>query len=80
MPSHDPGQFAVSSNYIFLSDANGRTIHVWTLDGKPKADLDLSKELGDAQRGAPSIAVSPANDLLVLDARNVRVLHYHLNL
>jgi hypothetical protein len=78
--SHDADSFAVSDKYIFRGDADGRTVHVWALDGKPKTDLDLSKELGDAQRGPLSIAISPTGDLLVLDARNVRVLRYHLNL
>jgi streptogramin lyase len=73
-------QFAVSSNYIFASDADGRKLHVWTLDGKPKADIDLSPELGPNQRFAPPIAVSPMNDLLILDSQQARVLHYHINL
>jgi hypothetical protein len=73
-------QFAVSSNYIFLADPNGKTIHVWTLNGAPKADLDLAPQLGEDERAAPPIAVSPMGDLLVLDSKQARVLHYHLNL
>jgi len=73
-------QFAVSSKYIFASDADGRKLHVWTLDGKPKAEIDLATELGPNQRFAPPIAVSPMNDLLILDPQQARVLHYHINL
>jgi hypothetical protein len=73
-------QFAVSSKFIFFADADGNTLHVWTLDGKPRADLDLSSELGEGQRATPPIAVSPMGDLLVLDAQRARVLRYHLNL
>jgi streptogramin lyase len=73
-------QFAVSSKFIFFADPDGKTLHVWTLDGKPRADLDLSSELGATQRAFPPIAVSPMGDLLVLDAQQARVLRYHLNL
>jgi hypothetical protein len=80
-PSDRPGdQFAMSSNYIFQADANGRMVHVWSMDGTPKADLDLSPQLGDDQRTAPPIAVTPMGDLLVLDPHQSRVLRYHLNL
>jgi streptogramin lyase len=80
-PSDRPGdQFAMSSNYIFQADANGHIVHVWSMDGTPKADLDLSPQLGDDQRSAPPIAVTPVGDLLVLDAHEARVLRYHLNL
>jgi hypothetical protein len=80
-PSNRVGdQFAVSSNYIFLVDPDAKTLHVWTLDGKPKAALDLSAQLGDDRHSAPPIAVTPMNDLLVLDTQKARVYHYHLNL
>ena len=72
-------RYAVSANFIFLADPNGKTVHVWTLDGTPKIDLDISAQLGDEQRGAPPIAVSPMNDLLVLDAQQARVFRYHIN-
>lgn len=79
-PSNRIGdQFAVSANYIFLVDPDGKTLHVWTLDGKPKAVLDLSAQLDD-RHSAPPIAVTPMNDLLVLDTQRARVYHYHLNL
>jgi hypothetical protein len=80
-PSNRIGsQFAVSANYILLVDPDGKTLHVWTLDGKPKAALDLSGQLGEDRRAAPPIAVTPTNDLLVLDTQKARVYRYHLNL
>jgi tripartite motif-containing protein 71 len=80
--SSDPrfsGEFAVSSNYLFVMDADGRMLHVLTLDGAPKLDVDLAPELGQAPRPAPAIAVSPRNELLVLDTPGTRVLRYHIN-
>lgn len=79
-PDRIGDQYAVSSKYIFLADPDGKTVHVWTLDGTPKADLDISEQLGDEQRTAPPIAVSPMNDLLVLDMQHARVFRYHINL
>jgi serine/threonine-protein kinase len=73
-------QFALSSKYIFLADPDGKTLHVWTLDGKSKTDLDFSPQLGDAQRVPPPIAVSPMGDLLILDTQQARVLRYRINL
>jgi streptogramin lyase len=78
--SRSGDQFAVSANYIFVPDADGHTLRVWTLDGKPKASIDLSHELGPNLRVAPPITVSPMNDLLILDSQQARVLHYHINL
>lgn len=79
-PSNRIGnQFAISSNYIFLVDPDRKTLHVWTLDGKPRGDFDLSGQLGEDRSAAPPIAVTPANDLLVLDTQKARVYRYHLN-
>jgi len=72
-------QFAISSNFVFLADPDGKTLHVWTLSGQPQGEFDLSAQLGSDQRTAPPIAVTPANDLLVLDTRQARVFRYHLN-
>jgi len=72
-------QFAISSNFVFLADPDGKTLHVWTLSGKPQGDFDLSAQLGVDQHSAPPIAVTPANDLLVLDTRQARVFRYHFN-
>ena len=72
-------QFAVSSNFLFVMDPNGRMLHVLTLDGSPKLDVDLAPELGQAGRPAPPLAVSPRGELLVLDTSGTRVLRYHIN-
>jgi streptogramin lyase len=72
-------QFAVGLGYIFAMDADGRMLHVWTVDGRPKLDIDLAPELGQANRAAPSLAVSPRKELLVLDRPEARVLRYRIN-
>jgi hypothetical protein len=72
-------QFAVGLGFIFVMDADGRMLHVWTADGRPKLDLDLAPELGQGNRSAPSLAVSERKELLVLDRPEARVLRYRLN-
>jgi DNA-binding beta-propeller fold protein YncE len=72
-------EFAVTANYIFAMDADGRMLHVWTLDGVPKLAMDLAPELGQASRPAPALAVSPRGELLVLDEPESRVLRYRIN-
>jgi DNA-binding beta-propeller fold protein YncE len=81
-PSDDPkisDEFAVSRDYIFVIDANGTMLHVWTLDGKPKLDVDLAPQLGRERGPAPAIAVSSHKELFVLDSSKPRVLHYRVN-
>ncbi|HKV05770.1 MAG TPA: NHL repeat-containing protein [Candidatus Acidoferrales bacterium] len=72
-------EFAVARGYILAMDADGRMLHVWSVDGSSKLDVDLASELGQANRSAPDIAVSPRKELLVLDAPEARVLRYRLN-
>lgn len=72
-------QIAVSSQFVFAMDDNGRTLHVWSTDGTPKADVDLAPELGQGSRPAPPIAASPRKELLVLDTPEGRVLRYRIN-
>jgi DNA-binding beta-propeller fold protein YncE len=72
-------QFAVTRGYIFIMDANGRMLHVWSADGQHKLDVDLAPELGQGSRVPPALAVSPRKELLVLDAPGSRVLRYRLN-
>jgi DNA-binding beta-propeller fold protein YncE len=72
-------EFAVSSSCVLAMDADGHTLHVWTLDGKLKLDTDLAAELGPGSRLPPAIAVSPRSEMLVLDAPQARVLRYHIN-
>jgi DNA-binding beta-propeller fold protein YncE len=71
------GEFAVSENVIYVMDSNGHTLHVWSTDGKPKLDADLTAQLGPGERGAPPLAASPGGRLLILDAAGSRVLRYN---
>jgi hypothetical protein len=73
------GEFSISRNLIFAMGADGRMLHVWSVDGQPKLDIDLSPELGQGNRSAPALAVSPRQELLVLDAPEARVLRYRIN-
>lgn len=72
-------EIAASSQYVFAMDDNGRTLHVWSTDGAPKADVDLAPELGQGSRPAPPIAASQRKELLVLDTPEGRVLRYRIN-
>ncbi|MGH9745941.1 MAG: NHL repeat-containing protein [Candidatus Acidiferrales bacterium] len=72
-------QFTVSRTCIFAMDADGRVLHVWTIDGKPKLDVDLAPQLGQGARPAPGLAMSPREELLVLDQPEARVLRYRVN-
>jgi DNA-binding beta-propeller fold protein YncE len=72
-------EFAVNAHYIFAMDVDGRMLHVWTMDGRPKLDMDLAPDLGQASRAAPPLAVSPRGELLVLDESAARVLRYRIN-
>jgi sugar lactone lactonase YvrE len=72
-------EFAVTTNYLFAMDADGRMLHVWSLDGTPKLEMDLAPELGQGSRSAPPLAVSPRGELLVLDEPDSRVLRYRIN-
>src|SRR5579863_3765531 len=72
-------RFALMRGFILAMDADGRNLHVWSADGQPKLDADLSPELGQGNRSAPPIAVSQRKELLVLDAPGARVLRYQIN-
>lgn len=72
-------EFAVSRSYIFVMDANGSMLHVWTPDGAPKLDVDLADKLGQAHRLPPFLAVSSRRELFVLDGLGPRVFRYRIN-
>jgi len=72
-------QFAVASGYVFLMDGDGLTLHVFTADGTPKLDFDLTPQLGNQHRFVPALAVSPRHELFVLDPPDSRVLRYRIN-
>ncbi|MGD0543620.1 MAG: NHL repeat-containing protein [Candidatus Acidiferrales bacterium] len=71
--------FAVSNNFIFVMDSDGRMLHILDSEGKPRLDVDLAPELGQGSRPAPPLAVSTHHELLVLDAPERRVLRYRIN-
>jgi hypothetical protein len=71
--------FAISATGIFAMDADGRTLHAWSVDGQPKLDMDLASQLGQGSGATPELAVSPRKELLVLDAPESRVLRYRIN-
>jgi hypothetical protein len=70
--------FAVWSNAIFVMDSNGLMLHIITTEGAPKLDVDLAPQLGQGNRRAPALAVSPRPELLVLDSPEARVLRYRI--
>jgi hypothetical protein len=72
-------EFALSKNYLFVMDTDGRMLHVRTPDGQSKLDVDLAPELGQAARRPPPLAASPRGELLVLDEPEARVLRYRIN-
>jgi DNA-binding beta-propeller fold protein YncE len=72
-------RIAVGRGYVFAMDLDGRMLHVFSTDGRPVLDADLAPELGPAKRLPPALAVSPQQELLVLDAPEARVLRYRLN-
>jgi hypothetical protein len=71
--------FAVWNNCVFVMDSNGRMLYVVGTDGSPRLDMDLAPELGQGDRKAPALAVSPHGELLVLDAPESRVLRYRIS-
>jgi hypothetical protein len=71
--------FAVWNNCIFVMDSDGRMLHVVGTDGGARLDMDLAPELGQGERAAPALAVSPHGELLVLDAPQSRVLRYRVS-
>ncbi|HTV59008.1 MAG TPA: NHL repeat-containing protein [Verrucomicrobiae bacterium] len=72
------GRFAVSSNAIFAMDADGRMLHIFSLDGALKSSIDLAPQLGQGSRDAPAVAASPRQELLVLDNSATRILRYRI--
>jgi hypothetical protein len=72
-------EVAVSHDLIFAMGGDGRMLHVWSTNGEAKLDIDLSPELGQGNRQAPALAVSPLKELLVLDPAEGRVLRYRIN-
>jgi hypothetical protein len=72
--------FAIWSNRVFVMDPDGHTLHVATLDGATVLDADLAPQLGQGRRSPPMLAVTPQNELFVLDPLECRVLRYRIKL
>ena len=72
-------ELTVANKHVFAMDGDGRTLYVWSTDGKPTLDVDLAPELGQANRYPPALAVNAKGELLVLDDRESRVLRYKIN-
>jgi streptogramin lyase len=73
-------EFAVASNAIFAMDADGRTLHIFGMDGTLKASVDLAPQLGQGARNPPALAASPRKELLVLDDSATRILRYRIQI
>ena len=72
---------AVSHNLVAASDSAKRLLQIWTLDGQPKLTVDFSQhpEWG-AQATPTDIAFSPNGELFVLDAPDLHVLRFKVNI
>jgi hypothetical protein len=72
-------QFAVTNGSVFFMDGDGLTLHVFTSDGAPKLDFDLTPQLGYQHRFIPALAIGARRELFVLDSPGSRVLRYRFN-
>jgi streptogramin lyase len=72
---------AVNKKFIFAVNATSPSIYVWSLDGAYRLTQDLSVWVpGAGSTAVRKIVVTPANDLLLLDAAAARVFRFHLHL
>ncbi len=79
-PAGQPGglrSIAVTEKYVCAADAANRRVHVWTLDGQHKLTDDLGGRLQSADPSPRGVAVSPRDELAVLDG--ARVLRFRIN-
>ena len=73
------GDIAVSRDAIYLVNTQRRTIGVWSLEGVPKLETNGAGHLQSESAGALHLALSPRNELLVLDTAGPRVLRFRIN-
>ncbi len=81
LPSGEPSPitgFAVAGDFVFTVAASSSEIRVWAIDGQHKLDADLSERLGGI--AAPQIAVTPHEEMLVLDPSAPKVFRFRLHL
>lgn len=72
---------AVSHTLVAASDAPKRLLQVWDLNGQPKLTVDFSQHPEWGTQTAPTdIAFSPDGELFVLDAPDLHVLRFRLNI
>ena len=75
----NPVSLAASDKYLFCFDAAPPRILVWTLDGKPFFEQDLSARIALASGNSDtrgSIVFSPRDMLLLLDPSSGKVLRF----
>lgn len=72
---------AVNRKFLFAVSASHPSIYVWALDGSFQRTQDLSAWVpGAGSSIVRKIAVTPANDLLLLDTAAARVFRFRLHL
>jgi len=72
---------AVNRKFIFAVAASHPSVYVFSLDGSFQSTLDLSTWVpGTGSTVVRKIAVTPANDLLLLDTAAARVFRFRLHL
>jgi streptogramin lyase len=70
--------FAVAGDFVFTLTASSSEIRVWSIDGQNKLDADLREHLGSI--AAPQIAVTPHEEMLVLDPSAPKVFRFRMHL
>jgi tripartite motif-containing protein 71 len=81
LPSGEPSPitgFAVAGDFVFTVAASSSEIRVWSTDGQHKLDADLRERLGSI--AAPQIAVTPREEMLVLDPTAPKVFRFRMHL
>ena len=77
----NPVSLAASDRYLFCFDAAPPRLLVWTLDGKPYFEMDLSSRIalssGSADTRA-SLAYAQHDELLLLDPSSGKVLRFRV--
>ena len=72
---------AVSQNLVAASDSTKRLLQIWSLDGQPKLTVDFSQHPEWGAQATPSdIAFSPNGELFVVDAPDLHVLRFKVNI
>ena len=70
--------FAATADFVFTVAASSSEIRVWSIDGHHRLDADLQEHLGNIS--APQIAVTPREEMLVLDPSAPKVFRFRMHL